>query len=197
MFFSLWMISDIVSSLVSTDLPNALKLFTETSKLWLTWKNKTRNGKLISITLSHAHWRCPKKTEHIGDSRCSPHYHICAPYDMIYRQSCDNLHLDGLIHVAYWGGFAEPALLITERVVLLKQCVLQSAQGEANSYNQRLFLVILNLSFRITVALILNLSLLEILNKADKQMAWVNGTEKHIMQELGWMDMLPAQSWTV
>lgn len=54
-------------------------------------KNKMRNGKLTSITLSHAHWR---RLKNIWVTRDVPHvHHICAPYDMIYRQSCDNLHL--------------------------------------------------------------------------------------------------------
>lgn len=72
-----------------------------------------RNGKLISTSSYCAYSRGLEKIHYLVKSGCSPHYRICAPYDMIYRQSCDNLHLDGLIHVAYGGGLADPASLIT------------------------------------------------------------------------------------
>lgn len=52
----------------------------------------------------------------------------------------------------------------------------QREHGET-LYNQRLFLGFLNLSFRITVAFVQSLSLLEILNKTDKQKARVSGAE--------------------
>lgn len=56
-------------------------------------------------------------------------------------------------------------------------CCSQREQRET-LYNQDLFLGRLNLSFRITVAFIQSLSLLEILNKPDKQKARVSGAEK-------------------
>lgn len=43
----------------------------------------------------------------------TPHIIIFVQHMAGFTDNCDNLHLDGLIHVAYRGGFTEPASLIT------------------------------------------------------------------------------------
>ena len=93
---------------------------------------------------------------------------------MIYSQPCDNLHLDRLT-CGLLRRICRARLTDYRANCAVKTMCCHRHEQRETLYNQELFLGILNLSFRITVAFIQSLPLLEILNKSDKQKNRVSG----------------------